>query len=155
MSLLYFKYNYCIFLIFLTNSFSFIHFIYFTFFLSYFLAHSCEYYSLNFSDFFFKEKRISGFNGATRNSGRYTDAFASIHVCGNGFTFFGNKKSFYFNALSTFLFFKSKNRKIILDKGKKMWYKEKQLTARSVSGVLKRAVRKSCPFLLQLKVVFY
>lgn len=53
MSLLYFKYNYCIFLIFLTNSFSFIHFIYFTFFLSYFLAHSCEYYSLNFSDFFF------------------------------------------------------------------------------------------------------
>jgi len=36
-----------------------------------------------------------------------------------------------------------------------MWYKEKQLTARSVSGVLKRAVRKSCPFWLQLKVVFY
>lgn len=53
MSLLYFKYNYCIFLIFLTNSFSFIHFIYFTFFLSYFLVHFCEYYSLNFSDFFF------------------------------------------------------------------------------------------------------
>ena len=62
MSLLYFKYNYCIFLIFLTNSFSFIHFIYFTSFLSYFFVHFCEYYSLIFFSVHSKVLISSGVN---------------------------------------------------------------------------------------------